>query len=591
MKLKISRSKNSCSFYVQKTIRKENGSTTTITVEKLGNLDAIKAKANGKDPYEWAQDYVNELNRKEYDEKKEIMIKYSPTKLLKKDEQKSFNVGYLFLQDIYYKLGLDKLCKKIQEKYKFDYDLNDVLSKLIYTRILYPGSKLSSNNLAKRLLEQPTFELHDIYRSLNVLAENDGYIQTELFKGSDKLTNRQKDVLYYDCTNYYFEKEYEDGIKKYGKSKQHQPLPLVGMGLFMDNEGIPMAFDIYPGSQNEQPTLKPIENKIVKEYGLKQIIVCTDAGLCSKSNRKFNDIEINGKRMRSFITTQPVKTLPNYLKDFVLSPEGWYLPGDGKAYNINELDETKDFDKIFYKDRWICEDISETAKKRGVKPLEQHLIISFSIKYRNYQMKIRQGQVERAEKLIKNGQYKKNGKNQNDPKRFIRIEKVTENGEINLKEIAFIDTDTIEEEAKYDGFYAVCTNLKDRGIEDIIRINKRRWQIEECFRIMKAEFRARPIFLQVEDRIKAHFLTCFIALTIYRLLEKKLGEKFTCEEIVNTLSNMMVARPGEKLGYIPVYTRTDITDALHEALGFRTDYEIINDLSMRKIIRLTKGKK
>ena len=590
LKLTVIKTKNSCSFYVQKTIRKENGSVTTVTVEKLGNIDEVKARANGMDPKEWAQNYVNELNKKEYDERKEIMVRYSPSKLLRKDEQKSFNIGYLFLQHVYYQLGLDIICNQIVSRKKFAYDLNDVLSRLVFTRILYPGSKLSSNILSKNFLEQPSFELHDIYRSLNVLAEYCDHIQTELFNRSNKIISRRKDILYYDCTNYFFEIEEEDGIKKYGKSKQHQPLPLVGMGLFMDYDGIPMAFDIYPGSRNEQPTLKPLENRIIKNYGLEQIIVCTDAGLCSMKNRKFNNLEIEGNPVRNFITTQPVKTLPEYLKDFATSHEGWRLPGSNEIYNIDQLDEENDLDKTFYKERWICEEISESARKRGEKPLEQHLIVSFSLKYRNYQRKIRQGQIERADKLIQSGQYKRNRKNQNDPHRFIRIEKVTENGEINLKETAFLDTDTIMEEARYDGFYAVCTNKKDAEVEDIIRINKRRWQIEECFRIMKTEFRARPVYLQNEDRIKAHFLTCFIALTIYRLLEKKLCEKYTCDEIVNTLKNMTVARPGEKLGYIPVYTRTDVTDALHETAGFRTDYEILNDLTMKKIIRLTKGK-
>ena len=261
MKLTISKSKNSATFYVQKSIRKSNGSVTTVTIEKLGNLDMVKARANGKDPYIWAQEYVDELNRKEYEEQKEILIKYSPSKLLKTDEKHLFNCGYLFLQSIYYSLKLDKICSKISKKYSFEYDLNDILSRLIFTRILYPSSKLASNRSSKMFIEQPTFNLHDIYRSLSVLAKESDFIQSELYKNSQRILPRRNDILYYDCTNYYFEIEQEDELRKYGKSKQHQPLPIVGMGMFMDHDGIPLAFDIFPGNKNEQPTLKPLEQK------------------------------------------------------------------------------------------------------------------------------------------------------------------------------------------------------------------------------------------------------------------------------------------------------------------------------------------
>lgn len=590
MKLTVSKSKNSASFYVQKTIRKPDGKVTTITIEKLGNLTEVTTKAGGKDPYVWAQEYVNELNRNEYDENKEILVNYSPSKLLKKGEQKLFNCGYLFLQKIYYQLGLDKICRDISGRHSFEYDLNDILSKLIYTRILFPASKLSSNKQARKLIEQPSFELHDIYRSLSVLAEENDFIQTQLYKNSQKVIERRKDILYYDCTNYFFELEEADELRRYGKSKQHQPLPIVGMGLFMDHDGIPLAFDIYPGNKNEQPTLKPLEKKVIRDYGMEQIIVCTDAGLSSKANRKFNDKTIDGVQIRSFITTQSVKQLPEYLKEFALDPKGWHLPGSSETFCLDEMDEEADYHKVFYKDRWIKEDLSQKEIKNGAKPLEQHLIVSFSPKYKNYQRKIRKGQIDRAQKLIDSGNYKQRPKNQNDPHRFIVREKVTKDGEICSEELVYLDTDAILEEERYDGFYAVCSNLSDMSVEEIVEINKKRWEIEECFRIMKTDFKARPVYLRTEDHIRSHFLTCFIALMIYRILEKKLKEAFTCEEIIDTLRNMWMARPGEKLGYTPVYTRTDLTDALHETAGFRTDYQIITDVNMRKIIRLTKKK-
>lgn len=592
MKLTVTKSKNSACFYVQKSIRKPNGGgTTTITIEKLGNIDEVRTKAGGKDPYKWAQEYVNELNRKEYEERKSVIISYSPSKLLKPGEQKSFNSGYLFLQSVYYSLGLDKICRQISDKHKFEYDLNDILSKLVYTRILYPSSKLASNRLAAKFIEQPSFQLHDIYRALSVLSEETDFIQSRLYENSMKVINRRNDILYYDCTNFYFELEEADDLRKYGKAKQHQPLPLVGMGLFMDYDGIPLAFDIYPGNKNEQPTLKPIEKRVLKDYGLEEVIVCTDAGLSSKTNRKFNDKTLGGERIRSFITTQSIKQLPEYLKEFALDPDGWHLMNDDTVYNINELNDDTDYNKIFYKDRWIKEDLSGRKIKAGAKPLEQHLVVSFSLKYFNYQRHIRQGQIERAQKLIDSGRYKQQPKNQNDPHRFIKCQAATNDGEICSQEAAYLDTHVIEEEQMYDGFYAVCTNLDDMRIDEIIKINRKRWEIEECFRIMKTEFKARPVYLQTEEHIRAHFITCFIALFVYRILEKMIGEKYTCEQLIDTMRDMLMARPGDGQGYIPVYTRTEITDALHQFAGFRTDYEILSDISMKKAIRLSKGKK
>jgi hypothetical protein len=590
MKLTVSKSKNSASFYVQKSIRKENGSTTTITIEKLGNIDEVRTKACGGDPYKWAQEYVNKLNRKEYEEQKEIIVSCSPSKLLKKDEKKSFNCGYLFLQSIYYSLGLDKICADISKKYSFDYDLNDILSKLIYTRILYPSSKSSANRMASVFIEQPSFELHDIYRALSVLAKENDHIQSQLYKNSQKVIERRKDILYYDCTNYYFELEQADDLRKYGKCKQHQPLPIVGMGLFMDHDGIPLAFDIYPGNMNEQPTLKPLEKKIIGEYGLDHVIVCTDAGLSSAANRKFNDRDLPDGRTKRFLTTQSIKVLPDLLKDFALGTEDWHLIGDDKVYSLNDLNEEDDYNKVFYKERWITEDISAKKKASGNRPLEQRLIVSFSIKYQHYLRKIRQGQIDRAQEMIDSGKCRQRAKDQNDPHRLIRHEAVTKDGEVCDKDEPYLDTDVIAEEERYDGFYAVCTDLKDTSVDEIIRINKGRWEIEECFRIMKTEFRARPVYLQTRDHIMAHFITCYIALFIFRILEKELGERFTCSEIISELREMIMHRPGEKQGYMPSYVRNDLTDALHECFGFRTDYEILTDLSMKKVIRKTKGK-
>jgi len=569
VRLSISKSKNSTSLYVIKSTY-ENGKHSSKIVEKLGTVSELSKKLNGQDPIEWANKYIEELNKKEKEEKLDVLVKYSPSKLIAKDEQRSFNGGYLFLQQIYYQLGLHKICKTISEKYKITYDLNSVLSRLIYGRIIFPSSKLATYQLSTRFIEQPDFDLQHVYRALEVVAKEADLIQSALYKNSLKISKRNTGVLYYDCTNYFFEIEQEDGKKQYGYSKEHRPNPIVQMGLFMDGDGIPLAFSINKGNTNEQLTLKPLEKKILSDFDLSRFIVCTDAGLASESNRRFND-----KEGRAFITTQSIKKLKAHLKKWALDPNGWHLSNSAKTYDISELDEEKDKNKMFYKERWINEN-----------DLEQKIIVTYSVKYRDYQRKIRKSQIDRAQKTIDSNPTKIKKCNQNDYKRFIKKISCTTDGEVAEKEIFSVDTELIAKEEAFDGFYAVCTNLEDDAAE-IIKVNNRRWEIEECFRIMKSEFKARPVYLSRDDRIEAHFTTCFISLIIYRLLEKMLGEKYTCSEIISGLKDMNFNEiRGD--GYVPTYTRTDFTDDLHGAFNFRTDYEIIKTKQMKKIFKETK---
>ncbi len=570
MRLQISESKNASSFYVVESVYL-NGNRTNRVVEKLGTYKELKEKLGDKDPKEWAEEYVKELNRLNKEDKEpDVIAKYSPSKIIPKGEQRSFNGGYLFLQQIYHELGIHKICKVISEKYKFTYDLNSILSRLIYGRIIFPCSKLKTNKLSLKFIEPPNFVLHQIYRALGIIAKESDYIQSEIYNNSLKIAKRNSGILYYDCTNYYFEIEQEDGLKQYGYAKDHKPNPIVQMGLFMDGNGIPLAFSITKGNTNEQLTLKPLEEKILDDFNLSKFVVCTDAGLASEANRKFND-----KKGRAFITTQSVKKLKKHLKEWSLNPDGWHLPNDDKIYNITELNEEKDVEKIYYKERWIREN-----------GLEQRMIVTYSIKYKTYQRKIRKSQIKRAEKVINTNPQKLKKANQNDFKRFITKTSYTADGEQAKKEVYSINTDLILKEEAFDGFYAVCTNLEDDA-SAIIKVNKRRWEIEECFRIMKSEFKARPVNLSRDDRIEAHFMTCFLALIVYRLLEKKLNEKYTCSEIIDSLRdwdfNYMKSD-----GYIPIYTRTDLTDDIHDAFGFRTDYEIVTLKKMKNIFKLTK---
>ena len=577
MRLSFSKSKNATSLYVIKDVTENNKRTTTI-VEKLGTIKDLEEKLNGQDPIEWAKGYIDELNKLEMKQSRDVIVKYSQSKLIEKNVQSSFNGGYLFLQQLYHQLGLHRICNDISGKHKFTFNLDSILSRLIYGRILFPSSKLNTYQESKCLLEQPDFELQHVYRALEVIAKETDFIQSELYENSLNISKRNDCILYYDCTNYFFEIEEENGLKQYGFGKDHKPNPIVEMGLFMDGDGIPLAFSIHSGNTNEQTTLMPLEEKILNDFKLSKFIVCTDAGLSSMDNRKFNS-----KKGRAFITTQSVKKLKKHLKEWALSPTGWHLSGSNEVYDIRILDYDEETyekykSKTFYKERWIKED-----------GLEQKLIITYSLKYRDYQRQIRNRQLERAVKLVENKPSDINKKNQNDYKRFISSTNVTKDGEIANKAVYSLNEKAIANEEMYDGFYAVCTNLDDDATA-ITKINHRRWEIEECFRILKSEFKARPVYLSRDDRIQAHFTICFLALVLYRYLEKYLGERFTSHDIISSLKDMNFKHaPNE--GYVPTYTRTDLTDNLHEIFGFRTDTEIVSLKEMKRIYKDTKKKK
>lgn len=565
MRLKITKSKNAASLYVIKDVIR-NGKRTTKIVEKLGTLEELKKKFKNEDPIEWSKKYIKNLNDQEKINTRKIIIEKSQNKLIEREKQTLYNCGYLFLEKIYYELKLNNICKKISQKYQFKFDLNSILSNLIYTRIIEPSSKLSSFEAAKKFIEQPNYELHDIYRALEVISKETEFIEAEVYKNSLSVVNRNTKILYYDCTNYFFEIEQAEGLKQYGLSKENRPNPITQMGLFMDGDGFPLAFNINSGNTNEQTTLKPLEKQIIKDFELSKFIVCTDAGLASNENRKFNNIQ-----NRSYIVTQSLKKIKGYLKDWALSPENWHTINSNKKINLNNVDKSGENEEIYYKERWINEN-----------GLEQRLIVSYSPKYAEYQRSVRNRQIERAQNLI-NNPTKISKNRQDDPKRFIKSASVTNDGEIASKKVFSLNTTAIEKEEEFDGFYAVCTTLED-DISEIIKINKRRWEIEESFRILKTDFKARPVYLKRDDRIKAHFTTCFLSLLIYRILEHKLDEKYTNEKIISTLREMNLAYEFEE-GYIPLYTRNDITDELHGKYEFRTDYEITTENKMKKILK------
>ena len=569
MRLKVNKSKNSINYYIITDTKTKDGKRTTKVFKKLGNEQEILKISNGESPLEWAKKQVDIVNKQIEEKTLKITAEFSQSNLIEENKQLSFNCGYLFLQDIYYSLGLDKICNVISDKYRIKYNLNSILSNLIYTRIIEPSSKLSAFETAKTFLEQPDFELQNIYRALGIIANETENIESAVYKNSLNVVNRNTKILYYDCTNYFFEIEEAEGIKQYGKSKENRPLPIVQMGLFMDGDGFPLAFVIDSGNTNEQVTLKPLEKQIIKDFELSKFVVCTDAGLASIENRKFNEVQD-----RSFIVTQSLKKIKGHLKEWALSKDGWHKLNSKKIINLNDIDNSSSNEEIFYKERWINEN-----------GLSQRLIVSYSPKYAAYQKAVRNSQVERAQKLINNPSSVSRNR-QNDPKRFIKSTSVTRDGEVADKRVLALNQSAIDSESAFDGFYAVCTTLED-DISEIIKVNKRRWEIEESFRILKSDFKARPVYLKRDDRIKAHFTTCFLALLIYRILEHKLNGKFTSSQIINTLRNMNL-RNLDGVGFIPTYTRTPITNALHTNFNFRTDTEITTLKEMKKILNLTK---
>lgn len=575
MRVTTSRSKNSESFYITKSYTNSQGKSTSKTIRKLGTLAELSRRL-GTDRdgvMAWAKEEarLETLKYKSETEDAAVLIPFHPNRPMDYNKKKLFNGGYLFLQSVYYGLKMDSICRKIRSRYKFEYDLNAILSDLIYTRILEPSSKRSSFQAAKQFLEAPAYELHDMYRALSVLAKELDFIQAEVYKNSFFLGARNDRILYYDCSNYYFEIEQEDGDKKYGKSKEHRPNPIIQMGLFTDGDGLPLAFSLFPGSQNEQKSLKPLESKILKQFGCEKFIYCSDAGLASEDNRVFNHLG-----QRSFIVTQSIKKLPAEDREWALNRKGFKRLSDDAPVDITQLSED-DRQGLFYKDE------PYTTKK-----LHQRLILTYSPKYAAYQKAVRGEQIARAEKMVAGGSLKKQRKNPNDPARFVNKIAVTEDGE-KAKVHYFLDLDKIAEEEKYDGLYAVCTDLLDDDVADILKVSEGRWQIEDCFRTMKTDFEARPVYVSREDRIRAHFLTCFLALLHFRLLQRSLKNTYTTDQLLQVLKGIRFADVEEQ-GFMPVYERQKITDELHEACGFRTDYEFLTKRKMKEIQKKSKNR-
>ncbi|MFI3307980.1 MAG: IS1634 family transposase [Mycoplasmatota bacterium] len=563
MRISTSRSKNTIIYYIIKDYTK-NGKRSTAIVERLGNKNKISELAEAEDISVelWLKNYLEKYKQEHCLEKETITVAKDTSKLIPKNQNKLFNVGYLFLKDIYYDLKLNEICDEICEKYKFKFDLNEVLSNLVYSRIIYPSSKLKTHKLSKKFIEPSNIDLVNMYRSLTYLTKEMDLIQERLFENSLNVLDRNSKVIYFDCTNYYFEIPNENEFQKFGINKQHQPSPQVGMGLFMDGDGIPLAFNIYPGNESETKQLIPTQNKIINNFKLpdSKLILCTDSAMCTDEIKKENV-----KNGRGFVITQSLKKMKKEYLDIALNPTEWRISKDKRnLYNIDDIQNDETLSKK-YKDTLFYKIIGSETKS-----VKQDIIVTFSLKYKEYHSSLRQNQIERAERKIQNNKGKKIEMkvNQNDFKRFINETSSTKDGEVAEVYNYDINKNLIAEESKFDGFYGLSTNLID-DIEVILKVAKGRWEIEESFRIMKTDFKARPVHLSNKERIEGHFLTCYLSLLIYRILEKKLNEEYTTTQILDTIRNMNVFEHTGS-GYSPVYERTDLTDSLHDKFSKRS---------------------
>lgn len=486
---------------------------------------------------------------------------------------------------------MNQLCKKIKKKYKIEYELSDILEDLICTRIMYPSSKFSSYEDSKKFLRQPKYKLYDVYRALDVISKEKETIEKWCYEKSlSIIKERNTKVLYYDCTNYFFEIEMEDnddlknkkqGLRKYGKSKENRPLPIAQMGLFIDGTGYPLAFNINSGNTNEQTTLRPLEKQIMEDFKLSKFLVCTDAGLGSFCNRDFNT-----KGDRIYIVTQSLKQLPSEYQTDALSLLGWHILGSNNSINISKINKYDPKNKNIYYKEVLMKRTKNDAKTKKKITLNERMIVTFSPKYAAYQKNIRDAQILRAKEIIEKCPEQFSKLPQNNAKRFIKKENITDDGECAEKYKLYYKENLEKYEAQFDGLYALCVPEKTEGnIEEILQISKGRWEIEESFRIMKSEFKARPVYLHLDERIKAHFTICYLSLLVYRILEKeKLQDKYTTEEIISTLKDML-SNKVDGLGFKQLYQKSKITTDLNSNYEFNLDQKFISLKSFKKFLK------
>ena len=587
--MKITRTKTpkGTNLYITKSYRVKGKSTSKVVL-KLGKLEDLNEKYG--DGLKYAYDVKKSLEDEEAIVKKEKALdirvyKDKDTPIIPKQKIG----GHLFLRPVFRKLGIYDFLKEVRENSKITYPLEEVLEYLVFARVLSPKSKLATHELCKYFVDEPDFDLQHIYRTMDVINKYADKIQRIAYKVSLKLVKDDHSILFYDMTNFFFESEEASGLRQYGVSKEHRPNPIVQFGLFTNGKGIPLGYGVYPGNTNEQTTLKPLEKRILKDYGLAKVIVCTDAGLASATNRAFNDT-----RERGFVVTQSIKKLPNHLKQWVFNEGLYQNKKDWKKFDERNryievtpslIEDEDDINTLIYKSRYMIQDITIKDDDNNDIKIQKgwRLIVSYSKKYAAYQRQIREKQITRAKAIIANPSRYNKG-NANDVKRFIKNIAFDKNGEICKSNLLF-DEDLVNEEAKYDGYYAVTTNLEDNE-QDIIAINHNRWKIEDCFRLMKTDFKSRPVYHYKDERIEAHFLICFLALLIFRLLHTKLGDEYTSNELLSTLRKMEYYKYDE--GYLTPFGTTQLVRDLNEMFDMKASRQGYSERTMKHLINSSK---
>lgn len=609
MKLYYDKRLKDPTYYIQQGFR--NGKkTTTKNIKRLGKHSELLLITD--DPLEYAKNEVKKMNEEYRSGRSEFVVTMDfneriPSSDSPCSKSTSLNIGYLYLKDIYAKLNLSDFFKSVSSDRKITYDCNKICQFLTYARILDPASKYGTYDKLDTYYEKPQVEYQHMIRFLDILDRNSDKYLKHLFDNSENIVKRDTSVMYYDCTNYFFETEKPDeeivdevtgeiilGLRQFGISKENKTSPIVEMGLIMDSRGIPISMCIHPGNTNEQLTAVPLEKEVIKMTGNKKFIYCADAGLGSYNIRKFNDM--GG---RAYIVTQSVKKLGQEIKDIVFNDSNYRLLSNDDAITLkemrtfnkkdaNNLSLYNDFaykvipantamDTGLYEEKVYKNGRTKKVKAKGT--LHQYIIVTFSRKMMEYQRTIRERQLERAKKLLRLKDPEKIKKGPNDIRRFL---KNTSSDTANY----VLDMDKIHEEEKYDGFYAVATNLDDSA-KDILAVAQNRYKIEDCFRIMKTNFDARPVFLRKPERIRAHFLICYTALLIYRLMECKLDDNLThvtTSNLIKTLRNMNVVNMDD-MYYKSIYSGSQALDALERCFELQLNRKYYRPSDLNKIVK------
>lgn len=604
MRICFSRPQRPHTLYVQKSFRDKDGKSTSKKIECLGTEEEIEKKYGVPDGLAWAREYVARLNEEERLGRQKVRIDLSPSDRISEGEQVLYSGGDLLLLPLYRKLGLDGACAEISAQTKCEYNLAEILEALVVLRILYPCSKRNALELNRRRIKKTALTLESIYRALTLVSSHIDDLQAAIWENSQKVMKRNTRVIYYDCTNYYFEIEDNDlkfkdeqqprrrvGMRRRGKSKEHRPNPIVQMGLLMDSDGIPLSFIIFPGNESEQPSLQKIEEMIADKFGLNEFIVSTDAGLSSEDNRRYNMTE-----GREYIAVQSLPSLSEADRKMALDPAGWHIafrknglppvnPEDPQCdtFNLEEIDLDKERHTKFYKE--IIVDKCIGGKKSTARP--ERVIVTYCHDFALYLRHKRQERLKAADKIVRNKQ-KTSRQSQQDPRKYVSTVYVTKHGEVAENVAMSINWDTVKDEARFDGFYAYGTSLDDDAV-DVLKARSFHHEIEHLFRTTKSFLDARPVYLQRQDRIHSHFLTCFIAMAVLKMFQKQLDMPgLSIDELIATLRNIRFDY-FKGVGYRPCFERNQLTGRMQEVSGIYMDTQIVPQKTMNAIIRSVKA--